>query len=115
MHLSSGECHDAPEGRKSIEAIGENHANALYLLDRAYEGDETRYLIRLTGHEPVVPPKKNRMNPWKYDEEKYKGRNVVERCFRHIKEFRKVYTRYDKLDIMFMGFVQFAFVMLWLK
>jgi len=84
-------------------------------LDKAYEGDETRYLIRLTGHEPVVPPKSNRKNPWEYDKAGYKRRNVVERCFRHIIEFRKVFTRYDKLDIMYMGFIQFAFIVLWLK
>ena len=115
IHLSSGECHDAPEGRKSIEEIGERFPGIPYNLDRAYEGDETRYLIRLTGHAPVVPPKKNRKFPWEYDEEEYKNRNVVERCFRHIKGFRRVFTRYDKLDVMYLGFIQFAFIVLWLK
>jgi transposase len=85
------------------------------LMDRAYEGDETRGLARSKGHEPIVPPKKNRGDPWEYDREKYKRRNVVERRFRRLKEFRKVRARYDKLDFMFLAFAQFAFVMSWLN
>jgi transposase len=47
--------------------------------------------------------------------EKYKKRNVVERLFRRIKGFRRVCTRYDKTDVMFMAFVRFAFIMIWLN
>jgi transposase len=83
-------------------------------MDRAYESDETRALAAANGHEPVVPPKKNRKTPWGYDEEKYKRRNVVERLFRRLKEFRKVCTRYDKTDVMFLAFIQFAFIAIWL-
>ena len=115
MHISSGECHDAPEGRVSIAKVGTDFENVPMLMDRAYEGNETRKLAASNGHEPVVPPKKNRKNPWEYDKEKYKRRNVVERCFRRLKEFRKVCTRYDKLDFMFLAFAQFAFVAIWLN
>ena len=50
-----------------------------------------------------------------YDKEKYKQRNVVERLFRRLKEFRKVCTRYDKTDIMFLAIIQFAFIAIWLQ
>ena len=115
MHLSGGECHDAPEGRVSIAAVGTDFEGVPMLMDRAYEGDETRELAASNGHEPIVPPKKNRKNPWEYDKEIYKRRNVVERCFRRLKEFRKICTRYDKLDFMFLAFAQFAFVAIWLN
>jgi transposase len=49
----------------------------------------------------VVPPKKNRKHPWNYDKELYKFRNEVERFFLRIKRFRKVFTRYDKRDIIY--------------
>ena len=62
------------------------------------------------GYTPVVPPKKNRIDPWEYDEELYKRRNEVERFFRRIKRFRRVFTRYDKLDIVFAGFILFAMI-----
>ena len=115
MHLSGGECHDAPEGRKSIENVCRNHEGVPLLMDKAHEGDETRGLARANGHEPTVPPKSNRTDPWEYDKETYKKRNVVERLFRRIKGFRRVCTRYDKTDVMFLAFVQFAFTVIWLR
>ena len=80
------------------------------LMDRAYEGDNMRATAKELGYTPVVPPKKNRIDPWEYDEELYKRRNEVERFFRRIKRFRRVFTRYDKLDIVFAGFILFAMI-----
>ena len=79
-------------------------------MDRAYEGDNMRAAAKELGYIPVVPPKKNRIDPWEYDEELYKRRNEVERFFRRIKRFRRVFTRYDKLDIVFSGFILFAMI-----
>ncbi len=57
------------------------------LMDRAYEGDETRQLALDLGFTPVVPPKTNRRNPWQHDRDLYKRRNAVERLFRRLKGF----------------------------
>ncbi len=80
------------------------------LMDRAYEGDETRALAVELGYIPIVPPKSNRKDPWAYDKELYKQRNQVERLFRRIKRFRRIFTRYDKLDLIFFTFVYFALI-----
>ena len=88
------------------------------LMDRAYEGDETRALALELGYMPVVPPKRNRKNPWSYDEQLYKQRNQVESLFRRIKRFRRIFTRYDKLNVVFLAFVYFALnidVFIWTK
>ena len=45
-----------------------------------------------------------------YDKELYKQRNQVERLFRRIKRFRRIFTRYDKLDLIFFTFVYFALI-----
>ena len=58
----------------------------------------------------VVPPKKNFKEQWAYDKELYKKRNEVERFFRRLKRFRRIFTRYDKLDILFAGFILFAMI-----
>ena len=79
-------------------------------MDKAYEGDEVRLLAKSQGFKPVVPPKSNRKKPWKYDTELYKRRNEVERYFRRLKAYRRVFTRYDKLDIMYASFVNFAMI-----
>ncbi|MEE0816748.1 MAG: IS5/IS1182 family transposase, partial [Desulfovibrio fairfieldensis] len=67
------------------------------------------------GFTPVVPPNPNRLKPWEYDKELYKRRNEVERLFRRLKGFRRVFTRFDKLDVMFLAFVVFALIVIALK
>jgi transposase len=79
-------------------------------MDRAYEGDETRQLALELGFKPVVPPHPNRVTPWEYDRAMYRKRNEVERLFRRLKGFRRIFSRFDKLDVMFMAFVHFALI-----
>jgi transposase len=111
--LSEGQTHDAVEGRLLLDTIGrlkrpETDRPLFLLMDRAYEDLETRLLAFEWGYSPVVPPKKNRKHPWKYDKELYKRRNEVERMFRRLKRFRRIGTRYDKLDVVFSAFICFA-------
>ncbi len=79
-------------------------------MDRAYEGDETRSLGVELGYTVVVPPNPNRLCPWEYDRVMYRRRNEVERLFRRLKGFRRAFSRFDKLDVMFTGFVLFALI-----
>ena len=79
-------------------------------MDRAYEDNETRELAVKQGVVPVVPPKRNCKNPWEYDKELYKCRNEVERYFLRIKRFRRVFTRYDKLDALYLGNLTLAMI-----
>lgn len=109
IQLSAGNRHDAPEGRKLIESLSCKSGYYL-LMDRAYEDNETQALALMQGLVPVVPPKKNRKTPWQYDSELYKRRNEVERFFLRIKRFRKVFTRYDKLDIVYFSTVTLALI-----
>ena len=59
---------------------------------------------------PVVPPKTNRKNPWDYDKQLYKQHNQVEGLLRRLKKVRRIFTRYDKLDVIFLAFVYFALI-----
>ena len=77
-------------------------------MDMAYEGDETRALAQILGFTPVVPPNPRRKKKWRLNKSLYKQRNVVERLIRRIKGFRRVFTRYDKLDALYKGFVCIA-------
>ena len=60
--LSPGQAHDAPEGRKLLRELGQAKWPIHLLMDRAYEGDETRQLALDLNFIPVVPPKSNRLN-----------------------------------------------------
>ena len=106
--LSQGQLHDAPQGRLLMEALGRQKAAVPLVMDGAYEDNRTRYLAQALNFVPVVPPRKNRKQPWEYDKKLYKRRNEIERLFRLLVGFRRVFCRFEKLDIMFIGFVQLA-------
>ncbi|MDL2205312.1 IS5 family transposase [Eubacteriales bacterium OttesenSCG-928-N13] len=108
LSLSGGECHDSPEGEKPLCALERLPEHVYMLMDRAYEGDSIRKTVRKNGFIPVVPPKKNRKEPWDYDKVRYRKRNEIERYFLRLKRFRKNFTRHDKLDVLFCGFIYFA-------
>ncbi|MHB1668584.1 MAG: IS5-like element ISCARN85 family transposase, partial [Thiomonas sp.] len=63
-----------------------------------------RQLALDLGFIPVVPPLKTRIEPWDYDREMYKRRNEIERLF------RRIFSRFEKLDAMFLGFLSFVLV-----
>ena len=108
--LSPGNEHDAPAGRALHEELGEMPKGLPLLMDRAYEGDETRQLVLDFGMIPVVPPKSNRITPWQYDRTLYKKRNEIERLFRRLKGFRRIFSRFEKLDVVFRAFLNFALI-----
>ncbi len=82
FRLSGGHAHDAPEGRALLKS----------------------------WDNPVVPPKANRKVKWNYDRETYKLRNEIERLFRRFKGCRRLFTRFDKLDATYRGFLNLAAV-----
>jgi transposase len=108
--LSPGQAHDAPEGRALLNRLGAPVRPLHLLMDRAYEGNDTRQLALDLGYIPVVPPSARRVQPWEYNREMYRRRNEVERLFRRLKGYRRVFSRFEKLDIMFLGFINFVLI-----
>jgi transposase len=106
--LSPGQANDSVGGRKLLRNWKERPKMLPLTMDKAYEGDETRQLVFELGLFPVVPPKSNRIEPSEYDRELYKRRNEIERLFRPLKGFRRIFSRFEKFDIMFIAFIQFA-------
>ncbi len=109
--LSPGQSGDTPEGRALLNTLEDSGwEGAKVLMDKAYEGDETRQLVLNLGMTQVVPPKINRLSPWEYDKEIYKKRNEEERLFRRLKGFRRIFSRFDKLDVVFRFFINFSLI-----
>jgi transposase len=108
--LSPGQAHDAPEARELLRKLGKVQWPIHLIMDRAYEGDETRQLALDLNFIPVVPPKSNRLTAWEYNREMYKRRNEIERLFRRLKGFRRIFSRFEKLDVMFIAFIHFALI-----
>lgn len=82
--------------------------------DKGYDSDAFLLEIKKSGAEPVIPPKRNRVDQRNYDKEIYKERNLVERLFQKFKNFRRVATRYERLARNYMGMLQIATIMIWL-
>jgi len=76
------------------------------LMNRAYGGDETPQLVLSLG----MPPRSNRIEPWEYDRALYRKRNEIERLFRRLKGFRRIFSRFEKLDVLFLGFLNFTLI-----
>ena len=110
LKLSPGQAGDAPNGRELLQAGGPVPAGLPLIMDSAYEGDETLRLARELGYSPVVPPNPNRLIPWDYDYVAYRRRNEIERLFRRLKAYRRVFCRFDKLDVLFTGFIVLALI-----
>src|SRR5512144_140998 len=98
--LSPGQAHDAPEGRKLLQRLGKTPCPIHLIMDRAYDGEETRQLALDLGFTPVVPPHPNRVSPGEYNRALYKRR----------KGFRRIFSRFEKRDLMFIAFINFALI-----
>lgn len=107
---SPGQAHDAPEGRKLLRRPGTAPWPGHVVMDRACEGEETGQVALDLGLILMVPPKQNRVTAWEYNRAMYKRRNEVERLFRRLKGFRRIFSRFEKLDVMFIGFFPFALI-----
>ena len=103
--LSPRQAHDAPTGCELLAGVGPQPEKRFLVMDRAYEGNQTRQLALELGYTPVVPPKTNRKTPWDDNRQMYKRRNQVERLFPRLKRYRRIFSRYDKLDLIYIGFI----------
>ena len=79
-------------------------------MDRAYERNEPRQLALALGYELVGPPLRRPVEPWECYREMYKRRNEIERLFRRLKGFRRIFSRFEKLDVVFLGVILFALI-----
>jgi transposase len=85
------------------------------LGDKGYDADALIAALEERGITPVIPPKANRKEPRKTDFALYRERNLVERFFCNLKQYRAISTRYDKLANTFLAAVALVCVLFWLN
>ena len=84
------------------------------LGDKGYDSDEVIAAIEEMDIEAVIPSKSNRKEQRQINRETYKLRNLIERSFNKLKNWRRVATRYDKTATSFLAFVTIASIKLWM-
>ena len=78
------------------------------IADRGYDSNAIRAAIQAQGAEAVIPPTRSRKTPLHYSRATYRARNLVERLWCRLKDWRRVATRYDKLARNYMAGVLLA-------
>ena len=104
--LPAGNDHESVHALGLLEKVQICGSNVL--ADRAYGARTIREYISEHGASYVIPPQSNVSEPWPVDWYLYKERHLVECFFQKIKWFRRIATRYDKLDASFLAFVYLA-------
>ena len=108
MLLTGGQIHDSQpvlDLFASVDLVGKT-----ILADKAYSSDKIRNYLEERGAHVCIPDKSNFKMKHNFDTDCYKQCNIIERFFQHIKNYRHVATRYDKLADCFLNFALLASV-----
>jgi transposase len=112
LKLTEGQAHDGRSAADMLDSVGEGD---VLLADRAYDADGLRAALAAPGAWANIKPMPNRKRHPVFSAFLYRYRNLVERFFNKLKQFRAVATRYDKRDDNFLASVQFASIRIWLR
>ena len=110
--LTPGQSHDI-QGFGPLFRLIVHKIEAL-LADKGYDADAIREELANADVEAVIPAKSNRRDPIPHDREKYRWRNLVERLFNKLKNWRRIATRYDKTKESYLGFVNLVSALQWI-
>jgi transposase len=100
LALSAGNTHDIQPASAMLDAA---KPTVRVLADKAYDSAALRRLLAEKNIKAVIPNRSNRKQPFSFDAHTYKRRNVVERTFCRLKDFRRFATRYDRLAATFLA------------
>ena len=107
--LTGGQEADAPQAIPLLTGIETEGV----IADKGYESNEILDFIHKQGAEAVIPPKSNRKDPWEYDRQLHRTRNLIERAFNKLKQWRRLATRYDRKSLYFLSAWYLATAITW--
>jgi transposase len=108
--LAAGQRHDL----HAVEPLLPSLRGRRAVCDKAFDADTFRARLRRQHTRTCIPPKRSRRHPARFHRGYYRQRHKVENFFCRLKRCRRISTRYEKLAITFLGFVQLAAVFDWL-
>jgi transposase len=111
LSLTPGQAHDITQ---ALPLLAQVEPEA-FLGDKGYDSNALIEKLEERGITPVIPPKANRASSRKTDFALYRERNLVERFFNVIKNYRAISTRYDKLANTFLAAAALVCVLCWLN
>ena len=112
---NAGAAADITQAVPLLDQVDDRIEPDALLADKGYDSDALVETLQERGITPVIPPKANRREQRKTDFALYRERNLIERFFCKIKQYRAIATRYDKLANTFLAAVALVCVLLWLN
>lgn len=109
--LTGGQRHDITEAYKLLEGFEFERL----LADRGYSAEHFINYLLERGIEAVIPPHQRAIILREYDKWVYRERHLVECFINKIKLFRRIFSRFEKLDHSFLGFLHFVGTLIWLR
>lgn len=110
MLLSPGNVNDIAMAPALLAAAGPIRR---LIADKAYDANSLRELLANQGARVVIPSTMSRRTPIPYNKTAYRERNLIERMFARLKDFRRIATRYDKLARNFLAGALLAATVIW--
>jgi transposase len=111
LSLTGGQTHDITQA----ETLAAQVTPGALLGDKGYDSDSLIASLEARSITPVIPPKTNRKVQRPCDYALYAERNLVERFFNYIKQFRGIATRYEKTARNFLAGLHLVCALAWLK
>ena len=109
--LTGGECHESPQAAALIEGF---EPRAL-IADKGYDSADFIKAVRAAGVEAVIPPRVNRNEHRGYDRHLYRERHLIECFINKVKQYRRVFSRFEELSKNYLGFLSFVSALVWLR
>ena len=73
------------------------------ITDQAYESNRMLAYVRPQGTIAMISPKSNPRDPWEYDREPNRERNLIERAFNKLNHWRRIAARDDRRTLYFLS------------
>jgi transposase len=108
---TTGQRNDITQAQSLITNI----TNSIVIADKGYEANSLITVIEEQKSTAVMPAQKNRKTRREYDSHIYKEGHLIECFFGKIKNFRRIFWRFDKTAVTFMGFLNFVGTLIWLR
>lgn len=110
LFLTQGQASEYTQANELISGFQPDYV----IADRGYDSDSFVQAIHASGAEAVIPPRCNRKNLRDYDRILYKERNLVERLFQKLKNYRRIATRYERLARNYSSMLVLVATVIWL-
>ena len=110
IFLTAGNVHDCKVAKLCLDAMPPSQE---VLADKGYDSKDLRDWLNERGTQAVIPSRSNRKSPYAYDKNLYKQRNIIERMFCRLKDFRRIATRFDRDVQNFLSAICLAAAVIW--